>query len=167
MNIATPAHHVAASHARGLIFRTENSFAGWDSAASTSLCSAVLAAVTAGAVVASAICSSAAAAGLSRADAERSVGLYNAYCARCHTAGYSAGVEFEQVGSRVGDHRRRRNAAGEQPSEPVEDPAAAVRNVDAQVVLAVGGGRHPMDAYRDFRGREPSTAALLRHNGLS
>lgn len=38
----------------------------------------------------------AAAAGLSRADAERSVGLYNAYCARCHTAGYSAGIEFEQ-----------------------------------------------------------------------
>lgn len=35
--------------------------------------------------------------GLSRADAERSVGLFNAYCARCHTAGYSAGVEFEQA----------------------------------------------------------------------
>jgi mono/diheme cytochrome c family protein len=34
--------------------------------------------------------------GLTRADAERSVGLFNAYCARCHTAGYSAGVEFEQ-----------------------------------------------------------------------
>ena len=38
----------------------------------------------------------ASAAGLSRSDAERAVGLYNAYCARCHTAGYSAGVEFEQ-----------------------------------------------------------------------
>ena len=34
--------------------------------------------------------------GLTRAEAERSVGLFNAYCARCHTAGYSAGVEFEQ-----------------------------------------------------------------------
>lgn len=34
--------------------------------------------------------------GLSRAQAERAVGLFNAYCARCHTAGYSAGVEFEQ-----------------------------------------------------------------------
>lgn len=30
------------------------------------------------------------------ADAERAVGLFNAYCARCHTAGYSAGVAFEQ-----------------------------------------------------------------------
>ena len=33
-------------------------------------------------------------------------------------------------------------------------------------VLAEGGSRHPMDIYRDFRGREPSTEALLRHNGL-
>jgi mono/diheme cytochrome c family protein len=29
-------------------------------------------------------------------DAQRAVGLFNAYCARCHTAGYSAGVAFEQ-----------------------------------------------------------------------
>lgn len=28
------------------------------------------------------------------ATAERAVGLYNAYCARCHTAGYSAGAAF-------------------------------------------------------------------------
>ncbi len=28
--------------------------------------------------------------------ARRASGLYNAYCARCHTAGYSAGVQFEQ-----------------------------------------------------------------------
>ncbi|APZ95472.1 M3 family metallopeptidase [Fuerstiella marisgermanici] len=33
-------------------------------------------------------------------------------------------------------------------------------------VLAEGGSRHPMDIYRDFRGREPNTEALLRHNGL-
>ncbi len=39
----------------------------------------------------------ASATGLSRGDAERAVGLFNAYCARCHTAGYSAGVEFEQA----------------------------------------------------------------------
>jgi len=28
--------------------------------------------------------------------AERAVGLFNAYCARCHTAGYSAGVSYTQ-----------------------------------------------------------------------
>jgi mono/diheme cytochrome c family protein len=38
----------------------------------------------------------AAASGLTEIDATRAVGLFNAYCARCHTAGYSAGVEFEQ-----------------------------------------------------------------------
>ena len=30
------------------------------------------------------------------ADAQRGAALYNAYCARCHTAGYSAGVAFTQ-----------------------------------------------------------------------
>lgn len=34
--------------------------------------------------------------GLTELDATRAVGLFNAYCARCHTAGYSAGIEFEQ-----------------------------------------------------------------------
>jgi mono/diheme cytochrome c family protein len=34
--------------------------------------------------------------GLTTPEAERAVGLFNAYCARCHTAGYSAGIEFEQ-----------------------------------------------------------------------
>lgn len=33
-------------------------------------------------------------------------------------------------------------------------------------VLAWGGGKHPMELYVAFRGREPSTAALLRQNGL-
>jgi mono/diheme cytochrome c family protein len=29
-------------------------------------------------------------------DARRAVGLFNAYCARCHTAGFSAGIAFSQ-----------------------------------------------------------------------
>ncbi len=32
--------------------------------------------------------------------------------------------------------------------------------------LARGGGEHPMDVFKAFRGRGPSSAALLRHNGL-
>jgi len=35
-----------------------------------------------------------------------------------------------------------------------------------ETVLAPGGSRHPMDVFKDFRGREPSTEPLLRHNGL-
>ena len=38
----------------------------------------------------------AAATGLGELEATRAVGLFNAYCGRCHTAGYSAGIEFEQ-----------------------------------------------------------------------
>jgi oligopeptidase A len=34
-------------------------------------------------------------------------------------------------------------------------------------VLAMGGGRHPLEVFKDFRGREPSTEALLRHTGLA
>jgi oligopeptidase A len=33
-------------------------------------------------------------------------------------------------------------------------------------ILALGGGRHPMDVFRDFRGREPDAEALLRQQGL-
>jgi oligopeptidase A len=34
-------------------------------------------------------------------------------------------------------------------------------------ILSAGGGRHPMELFKAFRGREPSPEALLRHNGLS
>ncbi|GBG65612.1 hypothetical protein CBR_g51495 [Chara braunii] len=33
-------------------------------------------------------------------------------------------------------------------------------------VLGLGGGRHPLEVFKDFRGREPSTEPLLRHSGL-
>lgn len=36
-----------------------------------------------------------------------------------------------------------------------------------ETVLALGGSRHPMEVFKSFRGREPSTAALLRHRGLA
>jgi len=35
--------------------------------------------------------------GLSEADAERAVGLFTGYCARCHTGGYQAGVAYQQL----------------------------------------------------------------------
>jgi oligopeptidase A len=36
----------------------------------------------------------------------------------------------------------------------------------ADTVLALGGSRHPLDVFRDFRGRAPTTAAFLRQSGL-
>lgn len=35
-----------------------------------------------------------------------------------------------------------------------------------ETVLGLGGGRPPAKVFKDFRGREPSTDALLRHSGL-
>lgn len=35
-----------------------------------------------------------------------------------------------------------------------------------ETVLSLGGSRHPMEVFKSFRGREPSTQALLRHRGL-
>lgn len=36
-----------------------------------------------------------------------------------------------------------------------------------EAILARGGSREPMELFVDFRGREPSIDALLRHSGLS
>jgi len=50
------------------------------------------------------------------------------------------------------------------------DDEAAVANTGRRfrdTILAQGGSRHPMEIFRDFRGREPDPDALLRHNGLS
>ncbi|KAI3451847.1 hypothetical protein Pfo_008512 [Paulownia fortunei] len=35
-----------------------------------------------------------------------------------------------------------------------------------ETVLALGGGKAPLEVFVEFRGREPSPEALLRHNGL-
>jgi len=49
------------------------------------------------------------------------------------------------------------------------DDEAAVKETGRRfrdTILALGGSKAPMEIYRAFRGREPSTEALLRHNGL-
>lgn len=47
-----------------------------------------------------------------------------------------------------------------------EEAVAVTGRKFRDTVLSEGGSRHPMDVYRDFRGREPNTDALLRHSGL-
>ena len=50
------------------------------------------------------------------------------------------------------------------------DDTAAVRATGRRyrdTVLALGGSRPAMEVFRAFRGREPSTAALLRHSGFT
>jgi oligopeptidase A len=50
------------------------------------------------------------------------------------------------------------------------DDEEAVANVGRRfrdTVLSLGGSQHPMDVFREFRGREPDPAPLLRHSGLA
>ncbi|MEM9806741.1 MAG: M3 family metallopeptidase [Cyanobacteria bacterium P01_D01_bin.56] len=50
------------------------------------------------------------------------------------------------------------------------DNEAAVQETGQRfrdTVLALGGSQHPMDVFQSFRGRKPSTDALLRHRGLT
>ncbi|MBL8816618.1 MAG: M3 family metallopeptidase [Planctomyces sp.] len=47
-----------------------------------------------------------------------------------------------------------------------EDAVAITGRRFRDTILALGGSRHPMDIFREFRGREPSVDALLRHYGL-
>lgn len=58
-------------------------------------------------------------------------------------------------------------AAFEEAGLDDEQQIAQVGHRFRDTVLALGGSQHPMQVYRSFRGREPNTAALLRHNGLA
>jgi oligopeptidase A len=52
--------------------------------------------------------------------------------------------------------------AGLERADAVADTGRRFRDT----VLALGGSRHPLEVFRAFRGREPSTKALLRATGL-
>jgi len=58
-------------------------------------------------------------------------------------------------------------AAFEEGGLDNEDAVKATGRRFRATVLAQGGGKHPADVYRDFRGKDPSPEALLRHNGLA
>jgi oligopeptidase A len=57
-------------------------------------------------------------------------------------------------------------AAFEEAGLENEGAIAQVGQRYRDTVLAAGGGKHPMEVFKAFRGREPDTTALLRHNGL-
>lgn len=58
-------------------------------------------------------------------------------------------------------------AAFEEAGLDNEQTIAQVGHRFRDTVLALGGSQHPMQVFTAFRGREPNTAALLRHNGLA
>jgi oligopeptidase A len=53
--------------------------------------------------------------------------------------------------------------AGLERSEAVAETGRRFR----ETVLALGGSESPLEVFKKFRGREPTTAALLRHSGLA
>ena len=57
-------------------------------------------------------------------------------------------------------------AAFEEAGLDNEAAIAALGRRYRRTILSYGGGRHPMKVFEDFRGRNPSTEALLRHSGL-
>ena len=58
-------------------------------------------------------------------------------------------------------------AAFEEAGLDSELALAATGKHFRDTVLASGGSKHPMEVFKSFRGREPSTASLLRHSGLA
>jgi len=57
-------------------------------------------------------------------------------------------------------------AAFEEAGLQSPDTIAATGKRFRNTVLALGGSKHPMDVFRQFRGREPDPDALLRQSGL-
>ncbi len=86
-------------------------------------------------------------AGVSLIRAERAVGLFNAYCARCHTAGYSAGVPFEyEAGSGAWGPSLLDARAVTQFPDPADQIDFIIRGSDFGVnygVNGLGSGRMP------------------------
>ena len=79
--------------------------------------------------------------------AKRAVGLFNAYCARCHTAGYSAGVAYtkEIASGGLGPALRagRANIQFKQREDLISFIVKGSVNGKAYGVNGVGGGKMP------------------------
>jgi len=58
-------------------------------------------------------------------------------------------------------------AAAGQTEPEVEEAVRSKGRAFRDTVLQLGGSVHPMEVFKQFRGREPSVDALLRHSGLS
>ena len=77
--------------------------------------------------------------------------------------GYSAGYySYKWAEVLSADAFAKFEEAGLDDEKKIEEAGLEFRDT----VLALGGGQHPMDVFKTFRGRAPSPDALLRHSGL-
>lgn len=86
-------------------------------------------------------------------------------CAFSHifAGGYSAGYfSYKWAEVMSADAFGAFEDVGLDNEEKVKEVGALFR----KTVLALGGGVHPMDVFKRFRGREPTPDALLRHEGF-
>jgi mono/diheme cytochrome c family protein len=91
-------------------------------------------------------------------EARRAAALYNAYCARCHTAGYSAGVEFTmEAGSGAFGPSLRAGRSVVQFPDPADHLDFLVAGSEAAVAYGVNG---------IGRGWMPGFGALLSEHDL-
>jgi oligopeptidase A len=58
-------------------------------------------------------------------------------------------------------------AAFEETSQPDGSPSLETGRRYREAILEAGGSRPALDSFIEFRGREPSINALLRHQGMS
>ncbi len=86
-------------------------------------------------------------------------------CAFSHifAGGYSAGYySYKWAEVLSADAFAAFEAAGLHSLTAIQEKGRQFRDT----VLALGGSVHPMEVFKQFRGREPSTKALLRHSGF-
>ena len=57
-------------------------------------------------------------------------------------------------------------AAFEEVGLDNEEAVSTIGKKYRETILALGGSLHPMEVFKQFRGREPQTEPLLRHSGL-
>ena len=92
-------------------------------------------------------------------EAERVVGIYNGYCARCHTSGYSAGLAFTQVAG----------SGGFGPALWDGRPAVQFLSdedlVDFLIVGSIDGQPYGVNGFGN--GRMPAFGAILSQEDLS
>lgn len=82
----------------------------------------------------------------------------------CVAGGYSAGYySYKWAEVLSADAFGAFEEAGLEDETKVEEIGRKFRDT----VLALGGGVDPLTVFTSFRGRGPSTEALLRHSGLT
>ena len=85
------------------------------------------------------------------------------FCSHSFAGGYSAGYySYKWAEVLSADAFGAFEEVGLEDEQKVREVGRRFRDT----VLSLGGGTHPSEVFKAFRGRDPSPEALLRHSGL-